>query len=106
MIISSPERFSDKYIKLIIALPGEHIVIKNNQVFVNDVLLEEDYLTNTYTNGNIDTIVPAESYFVMGDNRTKSSDSRSGSISFIKREEIIGKAFFIIYPKDNWAKLE
>lgn len=106
VIISSAERFSDKYIKRIIALPGEHIVIKNNQVFVDDTLLEEDYLTNTYTNGNIDTIVPAESYFVMGDNRTKSSDSRSGSISFIKREEIVGKAFLVIYPKDNWKKLD
>lgn len=106
VIISSPERFSDKYIKRIIALPGEHIVIKNNQVFINDQLLAEDYLANTYTNGSIDTIVPAESYFVMGDNRTKSSDSRSGSISFIKRDEIVGKAFCIIYPKDNWAKLD
>ena len=105
VIIASPERFSDKYIKRIIALPGEHIVIKNNQVFINDGLLAEDYLANTYTNGSIDTIVPAESYFVMGDNRTKSSDSRSGSISFIKRAEIAGKAFCVIYPKDNWTKL-
>lgn len=106
VIIASPERFSDKYIKRIIALPGEHIVIRNNQVLINDEPLAEDYLVNTYTNGSIDTIVPAESYFVMGDNRTKSSDSRSGSISFIKRDEIVGKAFCIIYPKDNWAKLD
>lgn len=106
VIISSQERFQDKYIKRIIALPGEHIVINNNQVIINDTPLEEDYLTNTYTNGNIDTIVPAESYFVMGDNRTKSSDSRSGSISFIKRDEIAGKAFLVIYPKDNWKKLD
>lgn len=106
VIISAPERFGDKYIKRVIALPGEHIVIKNNQVFVNDQLLEEEYLTNTYTNGNIDTIVPADSYFVMGDNRTKSSDSRSGSIGFIKREEIAGKAIFVLLPKDNWKKLD
>ena len=105
VVISSPERFGEKYIKRVIALPGEHITIKENQVLINDQLLQEEYLTNTYTNGNIDTIVPADSYFVMGDNRTKSSDSRSATIGFIKRDEIVGKALLVLYPKEHWTML-
>ncbi len=90
------------YIKRIIGLPGDHILIQNNQVYINGSRLNEPYLTVT-TNRGGEWDVPPQSLFVMGDNRNNSSDSRAwGMVPF---DNIIGKALVIYFPVEHWAIL-
>lgn len=91
------------FIKRIIGLPGEKILVKNGKVFVNGKQLQESYLApNTPTfSGSLlkegkEFIIPPKKYFVLGDNRINSSDSRDfGPIS---QEDIIGKAWLRYWP--------
>lgn len=83
-------------VKRVIALPGEHIVIKDGEVFIDSKKLNEDYLHGVNTDGNIDMIVPKNHIFTMGDNRPKSRDSRE--IGAINIDDIIGKVDIRLYP--------
>lgn len=86
-------------IKRIIGLPGDRITIRDGEVYVNDVMLYEDYLNDGTTSGEIiDYTVPAGQYFVMGDNRLVSVDSRDPSVGCVNEDDIIGKAFVRLYP--------
>lgn len=84
------------YAQRVIALPGETIRISNGQVYLNEVLLQETYIKGKtivwkggFTKENIPIVVPAESYWFMGDNRERSSDSRDkGPVS---EKDILGK---------------
>lgn len=64
------------YIKRVIAIAGDHIVIKDGEVYLNENELEEKYIKNDYVEGNVDLTIPSNSVFVMGDNRDVSYDSR------------------------------
>jgi signal peptidase I len=92
---------SHDYIKRIIAVPGDHLRIAHAQVFINGHLLREDYLpepwtwTDTWNQGNED-VVPPNSYFVMGDNRNHSTDSRF--LGYQKKDQFLGKAWVRIWP--------
>lgn len=90
-----------KIIKRVIGLPGDHLEIKNGEVYINGDLYKEEYLSTNYTEGYVDIIVPFESIFVMGDNRQNSEDSRNDSIGCIKLNDIIGKLSIRLYPFDN-----
>lgn len=90
------------YIKRIIGLPGETVQIKDGFVYINDELLMGDtYCEETinygYTAVNPITLGPDE-YFVMGDNRNHSKDSRSAEVGPIKRSQFIGKAWVRFWP--------
>lgn len=87
-----------KIVKIIIGLPNDHVVIKDGYVYVNDKKLDEEYLDNFYTMGNIDIIVPNDEIFVLGDNRSNSRDSRDSSIGTIEISDIIGKVAIRILP--------
>ena len=97
-LIDSKTGKKENLVKRVIALPGEHLVISNNQVFINDILLEEPYLDNVYTSGNIDIVIPDNDIFVMGDNREHSTDSRDPILGTISLDKVIGKADFRTYP--------
>lgn len=90
-----------EYIKRVVGVPGDQIEITEGKVYLNDNILNEDYLpkgtiTNHWENGFTQEgqkiIVPADSYFVMGDNRLKSSDSREWG--FIPKNNVLNKVMF------------
>ncbi len=97
------------YIKRVIALPGEHVQIKDGKVYINDTELEENYLqdgivTDVTGTGFNDFIVPENSIFAMGDNRNHSTDCRS--FGCIPLEKIESTVAIRIWPLDKWGKVE
>ncbi len=103
IVFKAPVNEEDDYIKRIIGLPGERVSVNNGRVYINGQLLEEKYLSSTlYTSGGLflpndkEVIVPENHFFVMGDNRPYSSDSRAWG--FVPRENIIGKAWLVYWP--------
>ena len=110
VIFKFPDDESQKYVKRIIGLPGETVTIDNGKVYINNSPdpLEEDYLKEEWVNaaGPYVYQVPENSYFVMGDNRNDSYDSRYWTNTFVTKDKIIGKALFIYFPFDHLGKLE
>lgn len=92
------------YIKRVIGLPGDTVEIRDTQVYVNDEVLDEPYINEPCSSGSCqdDTweIAP-DAYFVMGDNRNHSSDSRS--FDAIPRENIVGEVVIRYWPPEDWA---
>ena len=90
----------EKIIKRVIGLPGEKIEYKNNVLYVNGKIVKENFSHKVTEDFNISslssTTVPNNTYFVLGDNRTNSMDSRI--IGFIPKNKILGHASLIIYP--------
>lgn len=102
-IIVFPYKYAENtyYIKRIIGLPGETVQIKDGYVFINGQQLEESYGLERMESAGIaaDEIQLGEDeYFVLGDNRNNSSDSRSSSVGVLKREDLIGRAWVRIWP--------
>ncbi|WP_443089739.1 signal peptidase I [Virgibacillus sp. MG-45] len=98
------ERPFKNYVKRVIGLPGDTIEVKDHTLYVNKKVFNQDFLTEEALNrtGNFGPFeIPEESYFVMGDNRAISKDSRNG-LGLIDREDIIGRSEFIIYPFSEW----
>lgn len=87
-------------------MPNEHLIIKDGKVYINDELLDEDYIEGVYTEGDIDIIVPSNHIFAMGDNRPNSDDSRKSYIGPVSLESIIGKAYMRVYPLNEFEKLD
>ncbi len=96
---------SQSYIKRIIGLPGDSIQIDNGTVYVNGKKLDEPYVPAEYR----DHVplkkesVPADKYFVLGDHRSSSNDSRVWG--FVDRKEIYGKAVFVYWPPDKIGRV-
>jgi len=95
-----PGTKKDKYIKRIIGIPGDRIEVKDGKVYVNKSELYEGYLDkDEQTEGRVDVKLEAGEYFVMGDNRDHSNDSRTWGP--LPREKIIGQAVYLMYPFDQ-----
>lgn len=97
------------YIKRVIALPGEHLEIKDGKVYINGEELEENYLQENVTTESMegsfyDIVVPEGTVFVMGDNRSGSSDSRM--FGCIPYEKIEGKVCFRFWPLNRFGVIK
>ncbi|GGB53474.1 signal peptidase I [Virgibacillus dakarensis] len=94
------------YVKRVIALPGETVKMQEHQLYINGEKYEDTFVSQEAINhtGNFGPVqVPEDCYFVMGDNRAISKDSRNG-LGFINKDTIIGKSEFIIYPFEEWSR--
>lgn len=104
VVFKAPPEPERDYIKRVIGTAGDKISIKDGQVFKNGKQLNESsYLTNdikTYPGAFLkegeEVTIPEGGYFVMGDNRLKSSDSREWG--FVKKSEIVGESLFVYWP--------
>ena len=111
-IIVFPFQYEEKtyYVKRIIGLPGETVQIDlSGNIYINGEILEEDYGLEPINFPGLaqDPITLGEDeYFVLGDNRNNSSDSRDPSVGNIKRDDIMGKAWVRIWPLNKFGVLK
>ena len=113
----SPERFEivvfpyryergTYYIKRVIGLPGERIQIVDGNIYINDERLEENYGLETMLNPGIASMpvqLLTDEFFVLGDNRNHSMDSRDGRVGILRREDFLGRAWVRIWPFDQFG---
>lgn len=111
-IIVFPFQYEENvfYIKRIIGLPGETVYIdENGGIFINGELLQENYGKEVILSAGraAETItLGSDEYFVLGDNRNNSSDSRDPSVGNIKRNQIVGRAWVRIWPFSKFGVLK
>lgn len=98
VVLLYPEDPSKSYIKRVVGLPGEEVNVENGKLYINGVQMNEDYLDPEYLSQDTTgpTRVKEHHYFVMGDNRRNSSDSRYWGL--VPEKYIYGKAIFRYYP--------
>lgn len=97
------------YIKRIIGLPGETIQIQSGNIFINGELLVEHYGTERMNESGIATepiTLGEDEYFVLGDNRNHSSDSRDPNVGVLKGEDLVGRAWIRIWPLNEFGVIE
>jgi signal peptidase I len=101
VVINSPRGTSEKLIKRVVGLPGETIELRGGRVYINGRLLEEYYHPYVGMRPYPPTSIPPGHYFLLGDNRDHSGDSRVwGSIP---RSMIVGRAMVSVWPPDRWG---
>lgn len=105
VVFRYPRDPSKSYIKRVIGTAGDHIRIESGQVYVNGQPLDEDYVPPAYadTRSYPDTLVPPDSYFVLGDHRSMSNDSRD--FGPVNQSYIYGKAVFGYWPMDKLGRV-
>ena len=97
------------YIKRIIGLPGETVQIVNGYVYINGVQLDEHYGNEVMEEAGLAAepiTLGADEYFVLGDNRNNSQDSRSANVGVIHRDEILGRAWVRIWPISDFGVIK
>lgn len=110
IIFKYPDDEKQIYVKRVIGLPGETVQVINGVVYVTKtdgetIQLDDSFVTNCTPEGNFGPFeVPADSYFMMGDNRNSSWDSRFWDNKFVNKEKILGKVKFKYYP--SFGKIE
>lgn len=104
VIFKYPDNEDILYIKRIIGMPGDTVEVADGRVYINGRTLNEPYL-NVVTEGSYGPYkVPEGSYFMMGDNRNNSADSRFWKNTFLSRDKIEGKAVFSYWPQFQFYK--
>jgi signal peptidase I len=108
IVFESPDRpgIDPPLIKRVIGLPNEEVEVREGRVYINGALLDEPYINDGACNRNCNvaaTVLGPDEFFVMGDNRNHSRDSRS--FDAIKHEHIIGEALVRYWPPQDWGLL-
>lgn len=101
--------YREYYVKRIIGLPGETVQITGDNIYIDGKLLEEDYGKMPITNSGIaeePLKLGDDEYFVLGDNRKVSLDSRYEEVGPVQKEEIAGRAILRIWPFDSFGKIK
>ena len=106
VVFRYPRDPSKSYIKRVVAMAGDHIRIDGGEVYVNGVALDESYVPPEYTDTKSypDTVVPPNSYFLLGDHRSMSNDSRD--FGPVNQSFIYGKAVFGYWPMDKLGRVK
>jgi signal peptidase I len=107
VVFKFPDDESKLYIKRIIGMPGDKVTIFNNKIYINDSTepLRDDFLKEPMQTPNAVYEVPEGCYFMLGDNRNNSADSRAWINKFVAKDKILGKAVFK-YFEGNHPKFE
>ena len=97
---------SHYYVKRVIALPGETITYKEGKLWIDGEVLEEEYETTEIVELGLledEITLDGDEYFVLGDDRVNSEDSRTANIGNVKRSEIAGKVWFVVSPMKHFG---
>jgi signal peptidase I len=106
IIFHPPVPSTKPFIKRVIGLPGEIVEIQNGTVDIrkpdgSTITLQEPYIKEPFSSNYTSIVIPPNEYFVMGDNRNNSTDSRYGWL--VSSDKIIGKAWISVWPLDLWG---
>jgi signal peptidase I len=101
IVFRDPKSSDRKLIKRVIGLPGEVLEIRQGQVFIDQQQLDEPYITNPGRYSVPPTPIPADHYYVLGDNRNNSSDSHNWGT--LPSDRIVGKAWLSYWPPHTWG---
>ena len=106
VIFKFPDDESQLFIKRVIGLPGETVTIKDGKVYINDSEepLDDSFVAETPVGDFGPYKVPEGSYFMLGDNRNHSRDSRYWINSFVEKDKILGKAVLRYFPSPKLIK--
>ena len=104
LIFPWPDNPDVTYVKRVIGLPGETVEIKNGAVYINGTPIKETYLKEEMVGEYGPYVVPEGCYFMLGDNRNSSWDSRKWDNKFVAKEKIRCKAWFRYQPDFGWIK--
>ena len=108
VICRYPGRGNTNFVKRVVGLPGDTVEVREGRLYVNGIPYEEPYVSDAYRGGRLNTFgpctVPEGEYFVMGDHRNNSNDSRF--VGTIPRSSIIGHVRCVLYPFGNIRGIE
>ena len=102
VVIHDNDNLNKPIVKRVIGLPGETVEIKNGAVFIDGDPIKETYLKEPMRGEYGPYVVPEGSYFMLGDNRNSSQDSRKWKNTFLKEEDIMAKVLFRYSPSFQW----
>lgn len=104
VIFKFPDDEKKDYLKRIIGLPGDTVEIVDGKVYINgsEEPLDEPYLSEEPVGNYGPYVVPEDSYFMMGDNRNYSNDSRFWETTYVTHDKLVAKAFIMYYPDFKW----
>ena len=107
VVFKYPDDPSQNFVKRVIGLPGDVVEIKAGVTYVNGEVLDEPYLNEPpYPRDFGPYEVPEGHYFMMGDNRNNSNDSRYWKSTYVPREYVLGKALFVYWPLNRIGALK
>ncbi|MFN0148258.1 MAG: signal peptidase I, partial [Dehalococcoidia bacterium] len=103
IVLIDPKKPDTDLIKRVVGLPGETVEIVDGRVYIDGFLLDEPYIKTPWHDNRPKVAIPEGQYFVMGDNRDNSLDSRSSQVGLIPKDLIIGKALLSYWPKAQFG---